>query len=349
MLGAVDAVARAGAGAFAPVTRLQPPSDDGRGLGWTEYASPGPPSDVDDGRPRVAAAPGGHAAVAWLESAGVPGWSTRPLVASSAGARFAPAVVLGSPVRDAGAVLPRLDAGGPGAVWTDNAADRSAGRLRLAQAARPPARLAAPRVTATARAQALFHSEPLVVDVRCAAACDLRAIIAPRRPASGDEAAPAPAVGNGGRRDAGRVRVRVMPQFWNHVAPPRGGQVRVVVHATAPGGTDASRTAVAVPVRRRPLPPLRAPLDVRARRAGTAVVVTWRTAGPARRMWFMAFTRRTRGRSFTPESASRYVRGRGRHRFRVRLEGARRARYVVVHAAAQDPPSRLERVVVPVR
>ena len=354
--GAVDAVARAGPGAFARVRRLQPPQDgEDLSLVGTLYASGGAPVELDDGRPRVAAGGGGQAAVAWLAPPGFPGGPQTPRIVVAAGAAFGAVAVLGSPVRDAGAVAPRLDGGAPGAIWTDNGAVAlggypvGAGRLRLALAARPRARPAAPRVTATARPQALFHREPLALDVRCPAACDLRATIAPRRPASDDEGPALPAVGTGGRRDAGRVRLRVTPAFADHVAPPGGGRVRVVVRSAAPDGADAARTVIHARVRRRPVPPLRVPLDVRARRAGDAVVVTWRTAGPARRMSFHAFTRRTRGRAPAPASAFARVIGRGRRSFRVRIDDARGARYVVLLAVASDPPSRTRRVVVPVR
>ena len=77
--------------------------------------------------------------------------------------------------------------------------------------------------------------------------------------------------------------------------------------------------------------------------------MTWRTAGPARRMSFAAFTRRTRGREPSRRSAYAFVRGRGRVRFRVRIRAARGARYVLVLASATDPPFRARRVLVPIR
>ena len=175
-----------------------------------------------------------------------------------------------------------------------------------------PARLACvPRVTATARPQALFHSEPLVVYVPCAAACR-----SPRHRRAAPPGLVGPAGGaRPGRRQRGPARRRPMCASasrpcasWNHIfAPPRvaGGPRRRARHGPggrAPAPMLAHRArrcrSAAAPCPRSCAPPL----DVRARRAGTAVVVvsTWRTAGPARRMCFLAFTRRTRGRSFAP-------------------------------------------------
>jgi hypothetical protein len=127
--------------------------------------------------------------------------------------------------------------------------------------------------------------------------------------------------------------------------------VRVVVRAGAPGGSAVKKTALRVQVRRRTPPPFQRPLDVRARRAGDDVVVTWRTAGPARRVSYVVFgspTRRIRPRGGNlPPSAWRD--GRGERRFRVRLRAAPRARWAILLAAAKDRPRRNARIVVPIR
>jgi hypothetical protein len=65
-------------------------------------------------------------------------------------------------------------------------------------------------------------------------------------------------------------------------------------------------------------------------------------------MTFGAYTRRTRGKQATLQSSFAGRRGRGDRRFRLRLEDARGARWVVLVAWANDPPSRFARVVVPV-
>lgn len=65
-------------------------------------------------------------------------------------------------------------------------------------------------------------------------------------------------------------------------------------------------------------------------------------------MRFGAYTRRTRGTEPTLESAFASCHGRGDRRFRMRIDDARDARWVVLLATATDRPRRFERVVVPV-
>ena len=353
----VDAVVRTGTGAWGRVAHLQDaPDPDGLGFGAYLYATGGPPVDRDEGDPRAAAADGGELLVAWREEPTPAGDPARAWAASASRGAFARAAPLGSPVRDADAVVPALTAGGPIAVWADNrafhvsGAPRGGGRLHLARPDAPRGGAPAPAIRATARRQTLYHREPLLVRVRCAAACDVRAVIAPRRdPDLPELEEPRAAVGVGGRDAAGLVTVRVKPASYMHVAPPGGGTVPVVVRATAPAGTATSRTTLRVPVRRRPVPPLQPPLDVRARRLGGDVLVTWRTAAPARRLQFVAFTRRTRGRRPTIDSSIAARAGHRRRHFRVRLRHARGARFVVLQAGMTDPPFRRRIVVVPIR
>jgi hypothetical protein len=203
-------------------------------------------------------------------------------------------------------------------------------------------------VTLSARSQALYFSDPLVVDARCAAACDLRAVLIPRGKRGPIDERPGAGVGTASRATPGLVRLRIEPAR-GAIAPRAGGTVRVVVRATAPGGRAVGRTTLRVRVRRRTPPPFQHPLDVRARRAGEDVIVTWRTAGPARRMGFAAWGRRTRGKSFPrgreilPFEARS---GRGDRRFRLRLGDAGDLRWVVLLAYSREPPVRLERIVV---
>jgi len=356
---AVDAIARSGPGGFGPVQRIQAGRDaDSFEFGALVLSDDGPPLDEDDGRLRAAAAPGGRGAVGWLAPRDPLRGPGAARVAPATGERFAPAVVLGFPARDVEGVVPWLGTGGRAAVWAENRTRALGtimypvgdGRLRLARAGRPPAQPAAPvvRVAAPPPEQALHRGSPLRLEARCSATCDLRATIAPRG-GRRDGRSPGAAIGTAGRTGPGSVRLRLDPLSGDHIAPPGGGTVPVTVLASAPGGVATARTVVRARVRRRPVPPFRRPLQVQARRADDAVVVTWRTAGPARRMSFFAFTRRTRGRRFTLRSSSAARRGRGDQRFRLRLRDARDARWVVLLAAAQDPPRRSARVVVPVR
>jgi len=81
------------------------------------------------------------------------------------------------------------------------------------------------------------------------------------------------------------------------------------------------------------------------------VIVTWRTAAPARRMLFSAIGLRTRHEDLgaarrIPAFATRQ--GHGERRFRVRLTRARSARWVELRAFARDRPRRRSRIVVPI-
>jgi hypothetical protein len=100
----------------------------------------------------------------------------------------------------------------------------------------------------------------------------------------------------------------------------------------------------------RPPLPLRRPLDVRARRRGEEIVVRWRTAGPARRMYFSVLGRWTLRPAGIDFSATRYRSGRGRARFvaRLRPDRPRRVRWVAIVAGSYDR-ARTRTVIVPVR
>ena len=79
---------------------------------------------------------------------------------------------------------------------------------------------------------------------------------------------------------------------------PRAGGCRVVVHAAAPGGqefvTALACGCVSSGGPRCAVPP---PLGVTARRRGSAIVVSWHTASPARRASYVVAARRSRADS----------------------------------------------------
>jgi len=191
---------------------------------------------------------------------------------------------------------------------------------------RAPARPGRPAHPRDGSRQSLHAGEPLALDVRCAAACELRGTLAAH--ATDPRLDDGVAVGTAGRASAGRVRLLIQPSWTDHAAPRHGGPVRAVVRASAPGGTSASRTVARTRVRRRPVPPLRQPSAVRARRAGDDVIVTWRTAGPARRMTFVASTSRSRRAMPGLAAPTAQRRGRGRRSFELILRDAGHARWV---------------------
>jgi len=211
-------------------------------------------------------------------------------------------------------------------------------------------------VTVTALPHGLYHGESLPLTVHCSAACEVRATIAARTRGEGG-GPPLPAIGVGGRDDAGDVRLEVEPGLLNHIAPPPPGsssQVPVVVTATAPGGTRATVVEQDIRVTRRPIPPLLRPIDVRAVRRGDDVVVTWRTRRPARRQSYFAESlrreRRQRGDRIDVVLPPTDILANGRRtRYRTRLEDVpARHRFVRVTATAQDPPGRSRAAVAPI-
>jgi hypothetical protein len=88
-----------------------------------------------------------------------------------------------------------------------------------------------------------------------------------------------------------------------------------------------------VPITLRPSLPVPKPLDVRVRRDGDDLVVTWHTASPARRTTFAVYAS-DRGDE-VPLAFGR-ARGRGRRSFSVRLRDAARARRVMVVASGES-------------
>jgi hypothetical protein len=123
------------------------------------------------------------------------------------------------------------------------------------------------------------------------------------------------------------------------------------VHATAPGGRETAVRLLRVPVIGLRSLPLRAPRDVQARRDGARIVVTWRTAQPARRQTFIVIGERRRAPDggFDP-TAYALEDGGGRTRFRVRLRPAAPDRIVRVtvfvesYDSGEDGPGSTVRV-----
>jgi len=90
---------------------------------------------------------------------------------------------------------------------------------------------------------------------------------------------------------------------------------------------------------------------VRARREGRSIFVTWRTKEPARQISFVVEGRRRRSQPPRAIRLFAVVQGRGRTRFRTRLdlEPGDRVRFVAVTAGANVFPTVQRTVVVPVR
>jgi hypothetical protein len=302
--------------------------------------------DIDGGRLQAALAADGRALLAWTANSdlGADARTLTPRVASGTLADgFAAPVRLGSPLRSAGAVAPLfLSDGRAGLAWTDNASsfepspigDRN-GRLHLAiESAPAPPSPPPPRISLRAPSvQRLFPSSPLRVVARCDRACDVHATV---RGTGGDVSASRT---NAGRLPLGLERGHRMVQNGDFIA--RDGRLRVILRATAPNGHTIATASRTIRVRARRALPIPRPTDVRARRDGDdAIIVTWRTATPARRTHFIVEPRRARrGRpNFTDLLASKARFGRGRTRFRVQLrpDQPEAIRWVRLTAASPD-------------
>jgi hypothetical protein len=110
-------------------------------------------------------------------------------------------------------------------------------------------------------------------------------------------------------------------------------------------------TSLDVLVIRRPPFPVPAPLDVRVVRRGRSIVVSWRTASPARRAYYGVIglrLRRLTVASLSDPGAFGSVQGRGRTRFTVRLRPRHPAKvhWVAVYSVSRDRGHAPRRVLV---
>ena len=139
------------------------------------------------------------------------------------------------------------------------------------------------------------------------------------------------AVWTAGSSWRGRSARRCATSTTSRLCSPPTAAPRVVVHATAPGGRETAVRSRRIPVIGLRSLPLRAPRDVEARRDGAAIVVTWRTAQPARRQTYIVIGERRRAPDggFDP-SAYALEDGGGHTRFRVRLRPTDPDRIVTV-------------------
>ena len=243
-------------------------------------------------------------------------------------------------MRDANDLAALFTADGRAAVaWTDNTSRASRGRLHVALEGTAATPRPAPGLRVTVEpGQRLYPSEPVRARVRCSAACDCARSCGPR---GGDEAR------SFTRRGSHVIGVGTV----TGLRPGTRRRVRVVVHATAPGGRETAVRSLRIPVIGLRSLPLRAPRDVEARRDGAAIVVTWRTAQPARRQTYIVIGERRRAPDggFDP-SAYALEDGGGHTRFRVRLRPTDPDRIVTVtvfvesYDSGEDGPGSTVRV-----
>ena len=374
--GGVHAATRTGPGSFAaPITIKGPRNLDSSSaiFGLDLTPRPSAPTDEEGRELRVVLSRDGRVVLTWVALLDAPDGDVllRPRVAlASLGDKRFSVQTLGTPCRSVNGATPIVTADGlVGVAWTDNATEgelgagtvefpTAGGRIHLAALAPSAgARAPAPRVAVRARPQRLHYSQPLRLSVRCNGPCYLRAVIRARRKADrvpGDVVAPEPdephAFGTAGLVRAGTTRLDVGPSVREHIARRAGGRVRVAVHACQPASGALTRRVVRVPVSRKPLPPLRAPVQVRARRSGSRVVVRWRTTGtgPPDELPGGGTAQQTGEEVRRGALRNRLRRGPGRRSFVVRLSPVRpaRVRWVVIEAIADDPVQKTQKVLV---
>ena len=330
----IEAVTRAAGGSFGPVTTVAPPPPlryYGDGDGWLAInpfdPRSGPPIG-DEPELEVALSDDGRVLVGWRSTAGSLPLQTAVAHAATGrlGGTFDSPQTLGAPMRRTTDLAALFLADGRAALaWTDNARFTRDGRLHVAvESAAPQPAAPAPRLTVEApRRQRLYASQGVRLTARCDAACDLRAAVRDRNGISNATTATL--------LKAGTIRLRPFHE--------RAGRARIVVQATAPGGDGAVERTLRIRIARRPSPPFQAPLDVRARRDGDAIVVKWRTAGPAKRQSFVVVgVRKRRDLDTVVTGAFVGVEARGRRRHSVRLHARRldRVRWVGVLGSSND-------------
>jgi hypothetical protein len=311
----VDVAGRGRGEAFSPV----------RVAGPASVARPGPLTRLETTyrwgkRLDAAVLPDGQSTLAWLSSAAAS--RVHPVRVSVVRARSDDApVTLGPAGRSADSVaaLVRPET----VLWTDNLPAvgdgvelRPAGSGRLHRALPDAAPLpgpAAPALQLSARPQRVRYGDPVVVTARCSAACDLRA---GSRLAFGAAELDGP----------GAVPIRVYTSALDAFV---GDPVTITVQASAPGGHAVTTQRIAVRVTRAFVPRPQRPRAVRVRRRGDRIVVTWRTARPARSQYFVVGEP---GGDVFP-----VVRGRGRTRFRAAFRHTPGERAIEITWSSTEP------------
>ena len=272
----------------------------------------------------VTFARGDRAVLAWAASAGRDGvFSIAPSVATvplTGGA--AQVEALGNGLRDVQGITPVVLAdGAPAVAWIDEAARP----LHLAvdgvddateDGPAPRVRIGAPR------RRVVDADEAIELPVTCSAACDVRVSAGKGAWLTGTELS---------LQRAGTRALRIHPELAP-IARLDGKPIPVHVRFGAPGTLRPQSRTVMVRVRRRPGAPLPRVRDVRVRRDGDDVVVTWRTQRATEKENFIAYAGvEPRGNALGAAEAT----GSGR-RFRTTIRNVASARYVTVVAGSDD-------------
>jgi hypothetical protein len=230
------------------------------------------------------------------------------------------------------AVPVSLADGTPALAWSERI-DES-GTLHLAaQGATPPREPPPPRVRVGAPARSLLvPGKPLVLPVRCRAACDVRGQAL------------------GGSRATGRLRLtragRGLLKLETGsvpVAPRRLGPVRIRITYGPPNTQRPRARIVTVRLRRPADPPAWQIAGLRADEAGGAIRVTWRVRHAPKTALYLIAGSATRAWSGEPLAFASALTTEGRRSFTVTLKAHADIHWVSVYYNRGEPP-----VVVPV-
>jgi len=311
--GTVGAVVREpGAPGFGtPIVVVPAPRNNGFGFSLSEESGPEELPNL-----QAAFAPDGRVRLAWPRKGG--GAATATL----AGAAVVERQMLGGRLRGAEGLSLLTLADGRGALaWIsheDTSEDSPSRQHYAVEGAAEATAPVTPEVTVgTPRRTALRPSDPLVLPVRCSAACDLTVTVPNRSPF---------VVGHALAR-AGTVNVRIQP-FGRALAAARG-TTAVLIRSSAPGSpTVASKTA-RLRLRRLPAPPIPRVVDVRTRRlSGGRLEVRWRATNSAENSVFAVEATRTRSGQREDSPAFEGVLGRRAPTYRVVLDDAADKRWL---------------------
>ncbi|MDA0172947.1 hypothetical protein OJ998_27850 [Solirubrobacter taibaiensis] len=306
------AVREPGATGFGAPVVVVPAPRNGGGFGFA--LTDGGPEELPNLQAVIAS--DGRVRLAWPHKAG--GVAT----ATIAGATVVERQVVGGRLRGAAGVSLVTLADGRGALaWDDDddQDDDSPARQHYAvegAADAPPP--AAPRITVgTPRRSALRPADPLVLPIRCSAACDLSVTVPNRSPFAVTRAL----------TRAGTVNVELRP-FGRALTAARG-TTPVLIRSSAPGSrTVASKTAQ-LRLRRLPAPPVPRVVDVRTRRlSGGRLEVRWRATFSAENATFVVFATRTRSDELDEIPAIDAAVGRRGRNYRVVLQDAADKRWL---------------------
>jgi hypothetical protein len=319
----VYAVMRDGLGSFtAPARIVAPPRSTSFSTGALLIGVSGDGPPLETSTPlRVALSTDRRALVTWTVESG----ALRAATLTTAGA--AELATLGSPLRGAlGATPLVLPDGRREVTWTDGndsfSAPPYAGRLHLAVegAVDTPAG-PTPRLTVGAPAdRTLRPAQPLVLPVRCSAACDLRVAVTGQ---DQDRTASLNA--------AGTIRLRFEPR--SRAIAPAHGPLKVGIRFSAPGARTDEARAVSLRMRRLSAPPFPRISNVSATRGSRGTIdVRWSTDVPVRDAIFVVYGTRTRRLEGLRAPNVGVAKGAGRRSFHVRIHDATRVRYVRVRS-----------------